>query len=77
MSVSGAEPERAAELASWAMNKGLKALKVKVGIEPEGDIRVSKQCARQLGPTSEWAWTRMAGGASRVAIATIRRMADE
>ena len=46
MSVSGAEPERAAEIARWAMSKGLTALKVKVGIEPEGDMARVKSGAR-------------------------------
>ena len=38
MALRHASPERAAELARWAVSQGLKTAKVKVGIEPEGDI---------------------------------------
>src|SRR5437879_8444275 len=37
-SVSGVEPDKAAEIATWAVTQGFKAMKVKVGIEVEGDI---------------------------------------
>ena len=50
MSVSGAEPKRAAELAEWAMAQGLKALKVKVGIEPDGDVARVKAVRAAIGP---------------------------
>ena len=49
MSVSGAEPKRAAQLAEWAMEQGLKALKVKVGIEPEGDVARVKAVRAAIG----------------------------
>src|SRR5205085_6931242 len=34
-SVSGIEPEAAADIARWAITQGFKAMKVKVGIDPE------------------------------------------
>src|SRR5690242_689351 len=37
-SVSGVEPERAAEIARWAVSCGFTAMKVKVGIDPDGDV---------------------------------------
>src|SRR5438552_15185170 len=37
-SVSGVEPEKAAEIARWAVAQGFTSMKVKVGIEPEADI---------------------------------------
>src|ERR1044071_4690777 len=37
-SVSGSEPDQAAEIASWAVKQGFRTMKVKVGIDPEGDI---------------------------------------
>jgi len=37
-SISGVEPERAAQIAVQAKQFGFKAMKVKVGIDPESDI---------------------------------------
>src|SRR3954468_22081196 len=37
-SVSGREPDKAADIARWAIDKGFKSMKVKVGIDPEGDV---------------------------------------
>lgn len=77
MSISGVEPERAAQLAEWAMNKGLKALKVKVGIEPEGDIARVAAVRRAIGDNVRLGIDANGGWNPRVAIATIRRMAAE
>jgi L-alanine-DL-glutamate epimerase-like enolase superfamily enzyme len=77
MSVSGAEPRRAAELAEWAMKKGLKALKVKVGIEPDGDLQRVNAVRSAIGPTIRLGIDANGGWTPRVAIQTIRRMVDE
>ena len=77
MSVSGAEPKRAAELAEWAMKQGLKALKVKVGIEPEGDVARVKAVRAALGPGIRMGADANGGWSPRVAIQTIRRLVDE
>lgn len=77
MSVSGVEPERAAELATWAMNRGLTALKVKTGIEPEGDLARVKAVRRAIGPSVRLGVDANGGWSVRAAISTIRRMADE
>jgi L-alanine-DL-glutamate epimerase-like enolase superfamily enzyme len=37
-SISGVEPARAAEIASWAVEQGFRTMKVKVGIDPEQDV---------------------------------------
>src|SRR5207248_3373331 len=37
-SVSGVEPQKAAEIARWAAGCGFTAMKVKVGIDPESDV---------------------------------------
>jgi muconate cycloisomerase len=77
MSVSGAEPKRAAEIACWAMERGLKALKVKVGIEPEGDLARVKAVRAAIGPSVRMGVDANGGWSPRVAIETIRRMAAE
>lgn len=74
MSVSGAEPKRAAELAEWAVNKGLTALKVKVGIEPEGDIARVKAVRAAVGPDFRLGVDANGGWAPRIAVQTIRRL---
>lgn len=76
MSVSGAEPARAAELARWAMAQGLKALKVKVGIEPEADIARVKAVREAIGPNVRMGVDANGGWSPRVAIQTIRRLCE-
>jgi muconate cycloisomerase len=77
MSVSGAEPARAAELANWAMAKGLNALKVKVGMEPESDIERVRAVRAAIGPNIRMGIDANGGWPVRVAIQTIRRMVEE
>lgn len=77
MSVSGAEPKRAAELAEWAMAQGLKALKVKVGIEPEADVARVKAVRAAIGPNIRMGADANGGWSPRIAIQTIRRLVDE
>ncbi|HUQ92257.1 MAG TPA: mandelate racemase/muconate lactonizing enzyme family protein [Bryobacteraceae bacterium] len=77
MSVSGAEPARAAQLAEWAVAKGLTALKVKVGIEPEGDVERVKAVRAAVGPGFRVGVDANGGWSTRVAIQTIRRLKDE
>ena len=77
MSVSGAEPARAAEIARWALAQGLKALKVKVGIEPEGDLARVKAVRGAIGPATRLGVDANGGWSPRVAIDTIRKMAVE
>jgi L-alanine-DL-glutamate epimerase-like enolase superfamily enzyme len=49
-SVSGVEPERAAEIASWAVERGFRAMKVKVGRDLEEDLRRVAAVRRAVGP---------------------------
>lgn len=72
MSVSGAEPQRAAELAVWALSKGLKTLKVKVGIEAESDIARVKAVRAAIGPAVRLGVDANGGWPPRIAIQTIR-----
>jgi L-alanine-DL-glutamate epimerase-like enolase superfamily enzyme len=76
MSVSGREPDAAAEIADWAMKRGLKALKVKVGIEPEGDIERVKAVRAMIGPRVRLGVDANGGWTVRAAIPTIRKMAE-
>jgi muconate cycloisomerase len=49
-SVSGVDPEKAAGIAQWAVARGFKAMKVKVGLEPEGDVARVKAVRAAIGP---------------------------
>src|SRR5205807_1075450 len=49
-SVSGLEPERAAEIAAWAVDQGFRAMKVKVGIDPEQDVARVAAVRKAIGP---------------------------
>jgi muconate cycloisomerase len=48
-SVSGREPEKAAEIARWAKDKGFNSMKVKVGIDPEGDVKRMEAVREAVG----------------------------
>lgn len=75
-SVSGVEPAKAAKIARWAIGMGFNAMKVKVGIDPEGDIArvraVREAIGRQikLGVDANGGWT------PDVAAKTIERLRE-
>lgn len=77
MSVSGAAPARAAEIAAWAISKGLKTLKVKVGIQSEGDIARVIAVREAIGSATRLGVDANGGWSPRVAIDTIRKLADQ
>src|SRR5919202_7155821 len=76
-SVSGLEPVRAAELAAWAVEQGFRTMKVKVGIESEGDVARVRAVREAIGPDVRLGIDANGGWAPRVAIPTIRRLAAE
>jgi len=73
-SVSGLEPGKAAELAAWAVAKGFRTMKVKVGIDPEGDIARVRAVRQAIGPDIRLGVDANGGWSPRVAVQTIRRM---
>ncbi|MDW8366665.1 MAG: enolase C-terminal domain-like protein [Abditibacteriales bacterium] len=75
-SVSGAEPEKAAEIAAWAVSVGFKAMKVKVGIDPESDVARVRAVREAIGPDVRLGVDANGGWSPRVAIQTIRRLAE-
>src|SRR5438067_5625613 len=48
-SVSGLEPERAAEIAAWAIEQGFRTMKVKVGIDDVQDIARVREVRNAIG----------------------------
>ena len=49
-SISGCEPARAAEIARWAVDQGFRAMKVKVGLDPEEDVARVRAVREAVGP---------------------------
>lgn len=77
MSVSGTTPDRAAELARFALSKELTALKVKTGIEPQADLARVRAVRAAVGPDFRVGVDANGGWSPRVAIQTIRQLATE
>src|SRR5207247_9063499 len=73
-SVSGAEPEQAAAIASWAVSVGFLAMKVKVGIDPDADVARVRAVREAIGPGVRLGVDANGGWSPRVAIQTIRRL---
>ena len=49
-SVSGVAPEKAADIARWAIGLGFKKMKVKVGIDPASDVERVRSVREAVGP---------------------------
>jgi L-alanine-DL-glutamate epimerase-like enolase superfamily enzyme len=77
MSVSGVAPDRAAYLAEWAVSQSLTALKVKVGMDPEGDLERVRAVRAAVGQGFRVGIDANGGWSTRTAIHTIRRMVEQ
>jgi L-alanine-DL-glutamate epimerase-like enolase superfamily enzyme len=77
MSISGVEPDKAKKLADIFLKRGVKALKVKVGIEPESDIARVKAVREHVGPALRLGIDANGGWSPRIAIQCIRRMYEQ
>src|SRR5437016_4542348 len=73
-SVSGVEPEKAAEIAKWAVAQGFIAMKVKVGIDPEGDVARVRAVREAIGPKLKLGVDANGGWTPEVAVSTIERL---
>jgi muconate cycloisomerase len=77
-SVSGVAPDKAAEIARWAVEQGFKKMKVKVGIDPEQDVARVKAVREAVGPHVHLGVDANCGWQTAdVAIPIIRRLIDE
>jgi muconate cycloisomerase len=73
-SVTGLEPSAAAEVAAWAVSQGFRTMKVKVGIDPDGDVARVAAVREAIGPEIRLGVDANGGWSPRVAIQTIRRL---
>ncbi len=77
-SVSGVEPGKAAHIARWAVEQGFTSMKVKVGIDPDGDVARVRAVREAVGPRVKLGVDANGGWATAdIAIATARRLRDE
>src|SRR4030095_15823990 len=76
-SISGLEPPAAAELAQWAYAQGFRTMKVKVGMDPEGDVARVRAVREAVGPEVRLGVDANGGWSQRAAIPTIPRPARE
>lgn len=75
-SISGLAPAQAAEIALWAKEQGFRTMKVKVGIEPDGDVARVRAVREAIGPEIRLGVDANGGWSPRVAIQTIRRLQE-
>jgi muconate cycloisomerase len=76
-SVSGAEPEKAVEIARGAISRGFTAMKVKVGLGPDADVARVRAVRDAIGPQIKLGVDANGGWpTSDIAVATIRRLCD-
>jgi muconate cycloisomerase len=77
-SVSGVEPGKAADIATWAVTQGFTTMKVKVGIDPESDlarvraVRHAVGAQTRLGVDANGGWR-----TPQIAIDCIQRLHDK
>lgn len=76
-SVSGVEPEKAAEIATWAVDQGFKAMKVKVGIEPNSDVARVRAVRQAIGPIIKLGVDANGGWSPDAAVTTIQRLYEQ
>jgi L-alanine-DL-glutamate epimerase-like enolase superfamily enzyme len=75
-SVSGVAPEKAAEIASWAVAQGFKAMKVKVGIDPDEDVSRVRAVRAAIGAKIKLGVDANGGWSPEVALKTIQRLRE-
>ena len=75
-SVSGVEPAAAAGIARWAVAGGFRAMKVKVGTEPERDLERVAAVRRAVGDTIKLGVDANGGWSADVAVNLIQRLSE-
>lgn len=73
-SVTGVEPARAAAVAAWAIAQGFRAMKVKVGIEPDADVARVEAVRAAIGPAIKLGVDANGGWSVATALAVIPRL---
>ena len=75
-SISGVEPSRAAEIARWALEQGFRTMKVKVGIDPEEDVKRVRAVREAIGDGVRLGIDANGAWSPATAVRMIRRMEE-
>ena len=75
-SVSGLEPTKAAAIASWAVEQGFSAMKVKVGMDPSSDLERVREVRNAVGPDILLGVDANGGWSPSVAIGILPRIEE-
>ncbi len=75
-SVSGVEPDKAAEIARGAVEQGFEAMKVKVGLDPDQDVARLKAVREAVGPAIKLGVDANGGWSVDAAVKTIERLCE-
>lgn len=75
-SISGVEPDRAAGIATWAIEQGFSCMKVKVGIDPDGDVARVRAVRAAVGDKIKLGVDANGGWDIPTAVATIERLLE-
>ncbi len=75
-SVSGVEPEKAAQIARWAVEQSFRTMKVKVGLDPEHDVARVRAVREAVGPKVRIGVDANGGWSVAAAVQTIRRLCE-
>lgn len=76
-SVSGVEPDKAAEIARWAVAQGFRAMKVKVGLDPGGDVARVSAVRKAIGPEIKLGVDANGGWNCEDALKTVERLYEQ
>ena len=75
-SVSGVEPDKAAEIAKHAIDQGFKAMKVKVGIDPDQDVARVRAVREAIGAAPKLGVDANGGWNLKNAESTVERLRE-
>ncbi|HWB53751.1 MAG TPA: mandelate racemase/muconate lactonizing enzyme family protein [Tepidisphaeraceae bacterium] len=76
-SVSGLAPDKSKAIAKWAIDKGFKKMKVKVGLGPDDDVARVRAVREIVGPDMKLGVDANGGWPNaEIAIATIKRLRE-
>lgn len=76
-SVSGQPPEKAADIARWALAQGFRKMKVKVGLDPDGDVARVQAVRDAVGPDVKLGVDANGGWPTpAIAVPALRRLRD-
>jgi L-alanine-DL-glutamate epimerase-like enolase superfamily enzyme len=76
-SISGMDPGRASQIASWALEEGFQTVKVKVGIDPDGDVARLAAVRTAVGETIRVGVDANGGWSVETALQVIPKMYEQ